>query len=418
MTDGPHCVDTICPVCLRTVPADRVVAGDSVVLEGRCPEHGTWRSPVWSGEPGFDQWLTQGSTEPLDHTCTAVLEVTRRCNLACSVCFADSSPRAAEADPSLASLERSLAGLYAAAGEVNLQLSGGEPTVRDDLPALIAAARALGFTFVQLNTNGLRLASERGYAETLRAAGLASVFLQFDGTSDRVYQALRGRTLLAEKLSAIKHCAEAGLAVVLVPTIVPGVNDDELGDLVRLAVAWPGVVRGLHLQPVSYFGRYPGSERPRLTLPEILRRFEEQTDGVVRASDFSPSCCEHALCAFRARYWVRENGSLEPVRPASGDGGGSSCCGSATDEPSRRAVAATSRQWSRRVPTEPRDGLDRFLAEADRMLAISGMLFQDARNLDLERVGRCCVKVVTPQGLVSFCLWNLTGDAGQRLYPR
>ena len=291
--------------------------------------------------------------------------------------------------------------------------------MRDDLPALIAAARALGFTFVQLNTNGLRLASEHGYAETLRAAGLASVFLQFDGTSDSVYRALRGRPLLAEKLRAVERCAEAGLAVVLVPTIVPGVNDHELGDLVRLAVAWPGVVRGLHLQPISYFGRYPGDERPRLTLPEILRRFEDQTEGVVRASDFSPSCCEHALCAFRARYWVREGGSLEPVRPASSDGEGSSCCGSATKEPSRRAVAATSRQWSRRTPGEPRDGLDRFLDEADRMLAISGMLFQDAWNLDLERVGRCCVKVVTPdRGLVSFCLWNLTGDAGQRLYRR
>ena len=92
MTDGLHRVDTICPVCLHTVPADRMVAGDSVVLEGKCPEHGAWRSPVWSGEPGFDRWLSQGSTEPLDHTCTAVLEVTRRCNLACSVCFADSSP--------------------------------------------------------------------------------------------------------------------------------------------------------------------------------------------------------------------------------------------------------------------------------------------------------------------------------------
>jgi 7,8-dihydro-6-hydroxymethylpterin dimethyltransferase len=419
MTGSPHRVDTVCPICLRTVPADRGGAGDSVILQGRCPEHGTWRSPIWSGAPAFDSWLSQGSTEPLDHTCTAVLEVTRRCNLACPVCFADSSSKAAETDPSLASLERSLAGLYAAAGEVNLQISGGEPTMRDDLPALIAAARSLGFTFVQVNTNGLRLASEDGYAETLRAAGLASVFLQFDGTSDDVYRALRGRPLLAEKLRAVERCAEAGLAVVLVPTIVPGVNDHELGDLVRLALAWPGVVRGLHLQPVSYFGRYPDGERPRVTLPEILRRFEEQTEGVVRASDFSPSCCEHALCAFRARYWVREGGSLEPVRPASSDVGGSSCCGSAAKEPSRRAVAATSRQWSRRMPGEPRDGLDRFLDEADRILAISGMLFQDARNLDLERVGRCCVKVVTPnQGLVSFCLWNLTDDAGGRLYPR
>jgi 7,8-dihydro-6-hydroxymethylpterin dimethyltransferase len=421
VTDGLSSTNTLCPVCLQAVPGRRVSASDSVVIEGACPEHGTWRTPVWSGPPSIEAWLSQGSTEPLEHTCTAVLEVTRRCNLACPVCFADSSPQVAGAgaDPSLTDLGASLAELFETAGEVNLQLSGGEPTVRNDLPALVAAAREAGFTFVQLNTNGLRLASEDGYAESLRDAGLASVFLQFDGVSEATQRALRGRPLLAEKLRAIGRCAEANLAVVLVPTIVPGVNDHELGDLVRLAVAWPGVVRGLHLQPISYFGRYPQSDRGRLTLPELLRRFEEQTEGVVRAADFSPSCCEHALCAFRARYWVREGGSLEPVRAAASSPPDSSCCTSASKEPSRRAVAATSRQWSRRVPAESRDGLDRFLDEADRILAISGMLFQDAWNLDLERVGRCCVKVVTPgQGLVSFCLWNLTGKTGQRLHPR
>ncbi len=144
-------------------------------------------------------------------------------------------------------------------GAVNIQLSGGEPTTRDDLPEIVAAACGAGFTFVQLNTNGLRLATEEGYAETLRAAGLASVFLQFDGLSDATYRVLRGRPLLAEKIRAVERCAEAGLAVVLVPTVVPGVNDAELGALVDFAASWPGVVRGLHLQPISYFGRYPGS---------------------------------------------------------------------------------------------------------------------------------------------------------------
>ncbi len=269
---------------------------------------------------------------------------------------------------------------------------------------------------MQLNTNGLRLASEAGYAETLREAGLSSVFLQFDGCSDAIYLALRGRPLLTEKLRAVERCAEAGLAVVLVPTIVPGVNDHDLGGLVRLAATWAGVVRGLHVQPISYFGRYPLGERRRLTLPEILRLLEEQTEGAVRVSDFSPSCCEHPLCAFRARYWVREDGGLEPLRSDSDAAGAGSCCGSSPREPSLRAVAATSRQWSRRTPGEPRDALDRFLEETDRILAISGMLFQDAWNLDFERVGRCCVQVVAPdRGLVSFCLWNLTAEDGRRL---
>ncbi len=376
-----------------------------------------------------------------------MLEVTRVCDLGCPVCFAESPAGAGAADPPAAELADRLHRLFAADGEVNIQLSGGEPTTRDDLPEIIAAARDAGFTFVQLNTNGLRLAAQDGYAETLRAAGLVSVFLQFDGLSDATYRVLRGRPLLAEKLRAVQRCAEAGLAVVLVPTVAPGVNDSELGALVRFAASWPGVVRGLHLQPISYFGRYPDglpdpATAPRLTLPGLLRAIEAQTDGMVQAADFSGSCCEHIRCSFRARYWVRDGGVLEPLRAAS------SCCGPASapavppGEAPRRAVAATSRQWSRpeRAPQDAcrcgdgsetvteaaggHDGLARFLDDADRILGISGMLFQDAWSIDMERIGRCCVQVVTqpgehtPDGLVPFCLWNLTSASGERLYPR
>ncbi len=220
----------------------------------------------------------------------------------------ESTPDAAEPDPSLAQMQGMLSELFDAQGAVNLQLSGGEPTMRDDLPEIIRTARGIGFTFVQLNTNGLRLAAEAGYAEQLREAGLVSVFLQFDGLSDSTYRALRGRPLLAQKMAALERCAQAGLAVVLVPTVVPGVNDHELGDLVSLATSWPGVVRGVHLQPVSYFGRFAAGDRARLTLPELLRLLEQQTAGSVRATDFAPSCCEHVRCSFRARYWVREQG--------------------------------------------------------------------------------------------------------------
>lgn len=309
--------------------------------------------------------------------------------------------------------------LFVAQGPVNVQLSGGEPTMREDLPEIIAAARAAGFTFVQLNTNGLRLASHPGYADELRSAGLASVFLQFDGITDNTYEALRGRPLAAQKLQALDRCAQAGLAVVLVPTVVPGINDHEIGSLVRLAAQWPGTVRGLHFQPVSYFGRYKAGDRRRLTLPEVLRALEEQTGGSVRAGDFSPSCCEHVRCSFRARYWIREDGRLELVRSAS------SCSPPEPGGASRRAVAATSRQWSRPPGGQtgeqsmPPDELDRFLDEASRILCISGMLFQDAWSIDLERVRRCCVHVVVPnRGLVPFCLWNLTSASGRRLYPR
>jgi len=450
---------SVCPVCLAPVPARLLADGDLVTLAGQCPMHGAWETPVWVGPPSFHSWCGDDPLPAARQTCTAVLEVTRGCDLGCPVCFAVSPAAGRSADPPAAQLARRLEELFAAEGEVNIQLSGGEPTTRDDLPEIVAAAASAGFTFVQLNTNGLRLAAEEGYAEVLRAAGLSSVFLQFDGLTDETYRILRGRPLLAQKMRAVERCAQAGLAVVLVPTIMPGVNDGELGALVRFAAAWPGVVRGLHLQPISYFGRYPGGAaapagaraggadfprwdtHPRATLPELLRALEEQTGGEVRTEHFSPSCCEHVRCSFRARYWVRDGGVLEPVRAAS------CCCTPSEPAPAvppaeapRRAVAATSRQWSHKdrggdgaaAPAGSQtsgccgstDDLSRFLDEADRILAISGMLFQDAWSIDMERIDRCCVQVVTdpcqsaPGGLVPFCLWNLTSASGEWLYPR
>ncbi len=452
MSEFIRATGSLCPTCLERVPARLVAEGEDVTLEGECLNHGPWRTTVWSGPPSFRSWCGDEPAPAARQVCTAVVEVTRACDLGCPVCFAESPGEPADgaaADPAVAGLAERFRRLFASEGQVNVQLSGGEPTTRDDLPEIVAAACAAGFSFVQLNTNGLRIAAEGGYAEALRDAGLASVFLQFDGLSDDSYAAIRGRPLLAEKLRAVERCAEAGLAVVLVPTVVPGVNDSELGALVDFAASRPGVVRGLHLQPISYFGRYPGgaadaagaipASPPHLTLPDLLRALEDQTGGAVRAADFSGSCCEHVRCSFRARYWVRDGGTIMPLRAAS------SCCGSdaapsvPAGEAPRRAVAATSRQWSRRdrppapacacsgegaAPPAVPDGLTRFLEDADRILAISGMLFQDAWSIDMERIDRCCVQVVTepgdhsPDGLVPFCLWNLTSATGERLYPR
>ncbi|NLT36314.1 MAG: radical SAM protein [Gaiellales bacterium] len=446
--------ESLCPVCLRRVPAVRRFSGDDVVLEATCPQHGPWRTVIWRGLPSYRSWCREKASAcgnapppaasdgcPLEcglcpqhrqSTCTAVVDVTRRCNLHCRICFADAAPGVQEADPELRELRGVLRDLLVNQGPVNVQLSGGEPTLREDLLDIVRAARATGFTFVQVNTNGLRLAAEAGYAERLCEAGLASVFLQFDGLSDATYRFIRGRSLLAVKQRALERCAQAGLGVVLVPTLVPGVNDHELGALVRFAAGWAGVVRGVHFQPVSYFGRYRGVERARLTLPEVLRGLERQTEGAIRASDFEPSSCEHVRCSFRARYWVRDGGELEWVRPSP------SPCAAEPGSAARRAIAATARQWGRgpRVapspeglprglsgadvcPNEPGDDLDRFLAEAGRILSVSGMLFQDAWSIDLERIRQCCVHAVAPgRGLVPFCLWNLTGVSGDRLYPR
>jgi len=438
--------EALCPVCLRRLPATRELRGDAVLLCRTCPEHGKAEAIIWRGAPGFQAWqraktpsappVTATASErgcPFDcglcpehgqHTCTAVVEVTQRCNLRCPVCYA-SAGQTEEADAPLADLAARLADLRRMAGTCNVQLSGGEPTSRDDLPEIIRAARAQGFGLVQLNTNGLRLGKEPGYAQRLALAGLQSVFLQFDGPDDAC-RVLRGRPLLAEKLAALDACAQAGLGVVLVPTLVRGVNEHALGEILALALERAPVVRGVHFQPASSFGRFPDAlsfverENQRLTLPEVLTMLVAQSGGMLRSEDFHPPCCEHERCSFSGRFILRE-GRLALLK-----GGG--CCDASPLAPivaaegARRAKAAVAGQWSAApaAPSQPpRDDFERFLATrgADKRLSISCMAFQDAWTLDLERVRGCCIHTQTQDGrLIPFCLYNLTAVDGRTLY--
>lgn len=474
---------SVCPVCLGPAPAERVAVGDTVLLVKRCPEHGEFSAPVWRGEPAFTGWVRPKiptarrgpGTErvlgcPRDcglcpdhgqHTCTLLIEVTGRCNLRCPVCFAsagqgseDARESRCEDDPSLNDLVSRLAALRPRAGDANIQLSGGEPTMRHDLPQLVTAVRGLGYPFVQLNTNGLRLAREAGYAARLAAAGLDSVFLQFDGPNDAATARLRGLPLHADKVRAVDACAAAGLGVVLVCTVARGVNDHCLGDIVRFGLSRAPVVRGVHFQPVSFFGRYEGFGEPdaadgeagespreaaRITLPEVMRAVRDQTGGLIPLAHLHPPGCEHAQCSFSGTFLAHEGGGLEPAGGAccgTGGSNGGSNGGNRGDSTgviapapipaalgAERARAFVRRQW--RAPeggtdtpaAPPRDDFERFLARAGRRFTVSGMAFQDAWTLDTERLRGCCIHVAAPDGrMVPFCAWNLTSAGGTPLH--
>lgn len=345
-----------------------------------------------------------------------MLELTRRCNLECPVCYA-SAGKCGD-DPNIEDIERQYDFLMAHGGPFNIQLSGGEPTLREDLPEIIWLGRQKGFTFFQLNTNGIRLAAEPDYAKSLKAAGLNTVFLQFDGMSDAVYEALRGRPLLREKLAAIESCAAAGLGIVLVPVIAPGVNEEEAGGILRLAMTRMPYVRGVHFQPLSYFGRcaLKRAERP-VTIPRMLRLIEKQTEGMMKYADFCGGGAESPYCSFHASYMRRGDGSLRLL----GRRGGSCCT---TSDDSRSSVAG---QWSwaegdteaaQKKSGAETASLDEFLEYARRnTFAVSGMVFQDAYDLDLERLMRCHICEVDPRhGMVPFCAYNLTDPEGLALY--
>ncbi|MDR0916632.1 MAG: radical SAM protein [Oscillospiraceae bacterium] len=413
---------SVCPVCLRSVDARIVRVGGEYFMRKQCAEHGKFSAVVWRTTTINSEQLTINNyvgsddftTDTIDNymmaaTCCALVEVTSRCNLCCPVCFAESG-EIARAEPSVDELY----GIFKRLcddGNTFIQLSGGEPTVRDDLPEIIAAARRAGAETVQLNSNGLRLAREPDYAKTLHDAGLSFVFMQFDGTRGDIYERLRGRDLFADKLAAIGNCGAAKLGVTLVPTVVPDVNLDNVGEIVNFALSRSPDVRGVHFQPVSYFGRYPSPprDRDRVTLPEILRAVELQTNGRVRITDFAPSSCDHPRCGFHGDFVVLPRGQLLKITPKYDP---DACCAPDAHIKNRKFV---SRRWTRGDEEKTADNadfstLDNFAKRAaSHGFTITAMAFQDAYTLDIARLRRCSLHVADASGRVKpFCAQYLT----------
>lgn len=459
---------SVCPVCLKQIPARKVRRDGQIYLEKECPAHGFFSTVVWRDREDFSAWtgnIPEMGPEENPHcptgcglcpdhkrdTCCVLMEITDRCNLHCRYCFADNHYRE---DPPLDMVKSWLKDLTVP-GKTLVQLSGGEPTVREDLPEIIAFAKEAGCKYVQLNTNGLRLAEEPGYAKRLKEAGLSFVFLQFDGTGDRVWQKLRGRPLAEIKEQCIRNCGEACLGVTLVPTLVPGVNISEIGDIIRFAIKHSPAVRGVHFQPVSFLGHMPNvpEDADRFTLDELLYELERQAGKWIRPENLAPSACDHPLCGFHGDFVVMKDGTLMPLtHRGEAASHGECCCGVNNVNPADKNREFVGRRWERRgEPEQECCGEEDFLEEngccgmqtdinedcccgteasasetcccgssssismeeflsrvKSHGFTVTAMAFQDAGNLDVERLRQCSLHVYKDGRHVPFCAYYLT----------
>ena len=337
-----------------------------------------------------------------------------------------------------------------AGGPFNIQLSGGEPTMRNDLADIIRLGKEKGFTYFQLNTNGLRIAEEYDYLQELVQAGLRNVFLQFDGLTEHPYEVLRGKPLLEKKKAAIENCRKAKVGLTLVPTVAPGVNDNQVGDILNFALEHMPVVRGVHFQPVSYFGRCDLEQNEqRITIPDMLHYMETQTGGIMKASDFLGGGAENSYCSFHGNFMRMPDGTIKSIKsdttgccctsskqsrefvakrwsaaPVLTTAQESSCCCGTAESAVRESsccngTACAESQENTCCSSTPQPSLfDVFLERMENYtLAVSGMLFQDAWNFDLERVKSCYLCEFSPQmKIVPFCAYNLSSISGETLY--
>lgn len=237
------------------------------------------------------------------HTCILLLNVTERCNYACPTCYASArgpgTPTPNPEYPTIDDIRRTVrVTIERENGRLGvLMLSGGEPTVREDLPRVIEALADLPITRIMLNTNGRRIVRDDRFLEFLqRYRRRIEVYLQFDGLRGDTYQKLRGEDVAAEKLAALERLNEVRVFTTLVTTVQRGVNEDEIGDIVRFGLNTP-CCAGMALQPSFGSGRTPGFDpRDRVTPTGVLRRLEDQTGGLLTADDFIPLPCSHRDC--------------------------------------------------------------------------------------------------------------------------
>src|SRR3954452_11034655 len=272
---------SLCETCLTLVPAKIQIRDNQVWYEKRCAQHGAHSTLISTDaaywqlckdyiKPGDRPLAWQSHTEfgcPYDcglcpdheqHSCLALIEINEHCNLTCPTCFASSSPLRSGHRP-LAEIERMLDLLVESEGKPDLlQISGGEPTLHPQILDVIRAARARPIRHVMLNTNGIRIAQDPEFVAALAEMKRAfEVYLQFDALSREALQTIRGADLRRVRERALDALEAAGISTTLVCVIRKGVNDHEIGDILRYAQS-RSCVRGVTFQPVQDAGRNDG----------------------------------------------------------------------------------------------------------------------------------------------------------------
>lgn len=467
-------VSSLCPVCLEVIYARIFQEGEAVMIEKHCEEHGDFKDIYWSDATIYrrfmryqSDWMGLTNSPQARQGCPfecglcknhktgtllGIIDVTSRCNLSCPICFADAGDELNE--PTISQIGAMMQVLrdQMPVPCPAIQFSGGEPTLRKDLSEIVFLARKMGFAQIQVATNGIMLAFKPDLCKDLVHSGLSTIYLQFDGVTPEPYKAIRGCDLLPAKLRAIENLRAAGQhSIVLVPTLVKGTNDSQVGDIVKFASKNLEIVKGINYQPVSFTGRIDQEERAakRITIPDVLALLEDQTDNEITRDDFYPIPFVEPI----SHLIEAETGRSQPVFTAH------PCCGTGTYIycqgghmiPITRFLDVEGLMEKIRQEIDCFDGsmlgklkmngmilkhMPRFVDELrapdnfnlkelilsvfingtreslaefhNRFLFLGIMHFQDRYNIDLEKLERCGIHYAMPDGrIIPFCSYNI-----------
>ena len=462
LPDGPgeHVLGwsrAICPACHELTDAVRVLRDGQVFLRKQCPTHGPSEALIcgdadWyaaalrynkEGRQPYVFATDQQDGCPRDcglcpdheqHTCLPIIEITDRCDLDCPICLVRKTGRG---DIAVQDFARIIQGLVDAEGLVDIvNLSGGEPTLHPELPALLDLACRPEIGRVSISTNGRRLAADPQLRRELARRGVY-VNLQLDGLDEGASRSLRGTDGdPALKLGLLDALEQDGVPTTITLTVARGVNEHLLGGALDLLLRRDHVL-SLMVQPAAYTGDGGGSFAPHdpldvVTIPEVARRLAEASSGLLRADDFLPMPCSHPAC-FALTYLLRTDdgfvplprfveperylllvqnrGTLTPdaafeeqMKATIGDLWCSSGQIPDCDRVLNALKRATNELYPIGAPLKPRERLE--IGER-RVKSVFIHAFMDDHTFEIERVRKCCHQYALTDGrLVPACAYN------------
>ncbi|HEX2715225.1 MAG TPA: radical SAM protein [Candidatus Acidoferrales bacterium] len=185
------------------------------------------------------------------------MDLTNRCNMMCRPCFMDANGVGYVDETDMEELKTIFerAGSFKPNREINVLFSGGEATLSPIFLDAIRHAKSKGFHRLHVSTNGIRFAESRNFAVEASAAGLHGVYLQFDGVSEEKNKHRGLGNYMEVKLRALENIAAAGMQTTLQVTVVNGLNNDCVGEIVRFALRNADQIHGVIFQPVMFTGR-------------------------------------------------------------------------------------------------------------------------------------------------------------------
>jgi uncharacterized radical SAM superfamily Fe-S cluster-containing enzyme len=303
---------SICPVCQKKIDAKLTKENGKILITKTCNEHGTfsathWQSPgIFNFAEKFDffryfgdinapknpsgcPYVCESCNNHISSTVIGVIDVTKRCDLRCNICFSTFPDHEVEYEPSKDIIVKMIE--FLSKGNPKppaILFSGGEPLEREDMPEIIGAAHSLQFMTI-LATNGLRLAESPELAVKLKKNGLNIVYLQFDSFHDEFYKKVRGQKLLKTKMKAIENCRKHDIEIILVNTLMRGFNNNEVGDIIRFAAQNAYIIRGVIFQPIAFTGRATDNpSRESWRDWRFAEEVEDQSLGEIKTSDLFP----------------------------------------------------------------------------------------------------------------------------------